>query len=120
MCLFACVWVSQCAEVVTGAGLLAEDLAAPVAAHLPVAAPIPVPVSPVRAWYQPRQEALGPAGQALPAARTGVPIGPARAHTVAPRGPDRGLQQLIGPVVQGGRQLHVDAVEHHGAGLGLC
>lgn len=51
VCMYVCV--SQCTEVVAGARLLAEDLAAPVAAHLSVAPPIPVPVSPVRAWYQP-------------------------------------------------------------------
>lgn len=102
VCMHACVCVSQCTEVVAGAGLLAEDLAAPVAAHLPVAASIPVPVPTIRARYQPRQEALGPAGQALPAARPGVAVGPAGAHAVAPCSPNRGLQQLVGAVVQGG------------------
>lgn len=102
LCVCMCVCMSQCTEVVARARLLAEDLAAPVAAHLPVAPPIPVPISAVRARYQPRQEALGPAGQALPAARPGVTVHPAGAHAVAPRGPNCGLQQLVGTVVQGG------------------
>lgn len=113
------MFVSQCTEVMAGAGLLAEDLAAPVAAHLPVASPVSVPVSAVRTRHQPRQEAFGPTGQALPAARPGVPVSPAGAHAVAPRCPNCRLQQLVGAVVQGGRELQVKAVEHHGAGLGL-
>lgn len=96
------VCASQCTEVVAGAGLLAEDLASPVAAHLSVPAPVPVAVPSVRTRYEPRQEALGPAGQTLPAARPGVAVGPARADAVAPSGPDCGLQQLVGAVVQGG------------------
>lgn len=102
-----------------GTGLLPEDLAPPMATHLPVASPISVAVSTVRARHQAGQEALGPTGQTLPAARPRVTVSPARTHRVAPCGPDRGLQQLVGAVIEGGRQLHVEAVKHHGAGLGL-
>lgn len=91
---------SQCAEVMAGTGLLPEDLAAPVATHLPVASPIAV--STVRARHQTGQEALGPAGQALPAARPRVAVSPTRTHRVAPRCPNRGLQQLVGAVIEGG------------------
>lgn len=111
--------MSQCTEVMAGPRLLAQDLAASVAAHLPVAAPVPVPVPTVGARHQASQEALGPAGQTLPAARPGVTVSPAGAHTVTPGSPYGRLQQLIGAVVQGGRQLHEEAVEHGGTGLGL-
>lgn len=100
------IWVhrsacaSQCAEVVAGTGLLPEDLAPPMATHLPVASP--VAVSTVRARHQAGQEALGPTGQTLPAARPRVTVGPARTYRVAPGGPNRGLQQLVGAVIEGG------------------
>lgn len=119
VCLPVYVCVSQCTEVMAGPGLLAKDLAAPVAAHLPVAASVPVSVSAVRSRHQTGQEAFGPARQALPAASTGVTIRPSGADTVPPRGPHRRLQQLVGAVLQGGRELQVDAVKHHSAGLGL-
>lgn len=117
--LFVCVCVSQWAEVMAGAGLLAENLAPPVAAHFSVPTPIPVSVATVWPRHQPGQEALGPAGQALPATWARVAVGPSWAHAVTPCRPDSGLQQLVGAVVQRGRELHVDAVKHHGAGLGL-
>lgn len=97
---FVRMFVSQGTEVVAGTGLLAEDLASPMAAHLPVAAP--VPVSGVRARYEPRQEAFRPTGQAFPAACSEVTVGPAGAHAVAPRRSNGRLQQLVGAVVQGG------------------
>lgn len=75
-----------------GAGLLTEDLAAPVAAHLPVAAPIPLSVSAIGARYKPGQEALGPARQALPTARPWVTVCPSGANEVPPGSPHRRLQ----------------------------
>lgn len=93
---------SQCAEVMAGTGLLPEDLAPPMATHLPVASPISVAVSAIRARHQAGQEALGPTGQALPAARPRVTVSPARTHGVAPCGPNRRLQQLVGAVIEGG------------------
>lgn len=129
LCLYMCgtvsscfcvhVCASQCAEVMAGARLLAENLAPPVAAHFSVTTPIPVSVATVWSWHQPGQEALGPAGQALPATRTRVAVGPSWAHAVTPCRPDSSLQQLVGAVIQRGWELHVDAVKHHGAGLGL-
>lgn len=119
MCVREDTCVSQRAEVMAGPGLLPQNLAAPVAAHFPVAAPVPVSVAAVRARHQPGEEALGAAGQTLPATRAGVSVAPPGAHAVSPRRADGGLHQLGGAVVQGGRQLQVQAVEHHGAGLGL-
>lgn len=109
---------SQCAEVMAGPRFLTEDFAPPVTAHFPVAPS--VPVSAVRARYQPGQEALGAARQALPAARPWVAVRPPGAHAVPPCSPHGRLQQLVGAMVQGGRELHVEAVKHHGTGLGLC
>lgn len=117
MCI--CVRVSQCTEVVAGAGFLPEDPAAPLAAHLTVAAPVPFPVSAVRARHQPGQEALGPARQALSAACPELAVGPAGAHAVTSGCPNCCLQQLLCAVVQRGRQLQVKAVKHCGTGLGL-
>lgn len=110
--------VSQCAEVMAGAGFLTKDLAPPVPAHFPVAAPIAVP--PVRPGHQAGQEALGPARQALPASRSRVAVHPTGTHAVPSCRPHRRLQQLVRAVVQRRRELQVDAVKHHGAGLGLC
>lgn len=118
-CVFVsvCVRGSQCAEVMAGPGLLPEDLAAPVAAHFPVAATLPV--APVRARHQPGQKALGATRQALSASRRQVAVHPPGAHAVPSRAPHRRLQQLVRAVFQRGGELQVDAVEHRGAGLGL-
>lgn len=81
-----------------GAGFLAEDFAPPVTAHFSVAPSVPVPT--IRAWYQPGQEALGAACQALSAPAPQVTVRPSGAHAVSPRSPHSGLQQLVGAVVQ--------------------
>lgn len=47
MCVCSDPCMSQCTEVVTGTGLLPQNLAAPVAAHFSVAPPVPVSVSAV-------------------------------------------------------------------------
>lgn len=106
----------------TGAGLLPHHAAPTVPAQVSLPLSVPISLAAVRARDQAREEALGSARQALSAAAgpAGWTVGPVRPQAVAPRQAHGAIQQVGGPVVQRGRELQVQAVEHGGSGLGLC
>ena len=98
---------SQGPQVVAGPGLLPEEASALALARV--------------AGHQVSQEALSAGRDALPLAPADhvLGAGPRGPRSLAPGQPHGALQELGGPVVQGGGELQVQTLEQGGAGHGL-